>query len=151
MGRIMTERAMVSVVLLLVGAGLMLSTFGLQFADLGGAFSPMFFPRIVLMAWVALALVNVVADVMARPAPVPIRLGTVVAIGAGVLVYVIALPKIGFFFASVPLALVMLWLLEVRGPVALVGIAVGVPGALVVLFNHVLTMPLPVSPVLWWL
>lgn len=37
MGRIMSERALVSVALLLVGAGLMLSTFGLQFAELGGA------------------------------------------------------------------------------------------------------------------
>lgn len=151
MGRIMSERAVVSVALLLVGAGLMLSTFGLQFAELGGAFSPMFFPRIVLMMWVGLALLNVVADVMAQPAPQPIRLATVAAIGLGVLVYVIALPEIGFFFASVPLALIMLWLLEVRSPVALVGIAVGVPGALVVLFNHVLTMPLPASPFLWWI
>ncbi|ABV95929.1 hypothetical protein Dshi_4219 (plasmid) [Dinoroseobacter shibae DFL 12 = DSM 16493] len=151
MGRIMSERALVSVALLLVGAGLMLSTFGLQFAELGGAFSPMFFPRIVLMMWVGLALLNVVADVMAQPAPQPIRLATVAAIGLGVLVYVIALPEIGFFFASVPLALGMLWLLEVRSPVALVGIAVGVPGALVVLFNHVLTMPLPASPFLWWI
>ncbi|WP_340214052.1 tripartite tricarboxylate transporter TctB family protein [Dinoroseobacter shibae] len=147
----MSERALVSVALLLVGAGLMLSTFGLQFAELGGAFSPMFFPRIVLMMWVGLALLNVVADVMAQPAPQPIRLATVAAIGLGVLVYVIALPEIGFFFASVPLALGMLWLLEVRSPVALVGIAVGVPGALVVLFNHVLTMPLPASPFLWWI
>lgn len=151
MGRVLSERAVVSVVLLLIGAGLMLSTFGLQFADLGGAFSPMFFPRIVLMMWVALALLNVAADVMAQGGSKPIRLATVAAISVGFVVYVIALPKLGFFFASVPLALGMLWVLEVRSPLALIGIAVGVPGALVMLFNHILTMPLPVSPILWWL
>ena len=151
MTRMLTERSVVSVILLLVGAGLMLSTFGLQFADLGGAFSPMFFPRIVLMMWVALALLNVMSDVMAQSASKPIRLGTVAVISVAFVAYVILLPKLGFFLCSVPLAFGMLWVLEVRNPLALVGISVGVPGGLVALFNHVLTMPLPVSPFVWWL
>lgn len=151
MERVLTEKSVVSVVLLLVGAGLMLSTFGLQFADLGGAFSPMFFPRIVLMLWVGLALLNLFSDLLAQPVSKPIRLGTVAAISIAFVAYVILLPKLGFFLCSVPLALGMLWVLDVRTPLALVGIAVGVPGALVILFNHVLTMPLPVSPFLWWL
>jgi hypothetical protein len=151
MMRVVTERSVVSVTLLLVSLGLMISTFGLQFADLGGAFSPMFFPRIVLIFLVGLALLNVVADVMARSPSGPIRLGVVIAISLGFVVYVIALPQLGFFFSSVPLAVGMLWVLGVRGPLALIGIAVGIPGALVALFNHVLTMPLPASPFLWWL
>jgi hypothetical protein len=149
--RVVTETSVVSVILLLVALGLTLSTFGLQFADLGGAFSPMFFPRIILAILLGLALLNVVIDVMAQPSSGPIRLGSVIAISLAFVAYVILLPKLGFFLSSVPLALGMLWILKVRTPMALFGIAIGIPGALVALFNHVLTMPLPTSPFLWWL
>ena len=56
------ERALVAITLLLIPVALLLSTQGLQFADLGGAFSPVFFPSIALWLWIGLATLNLISD-----------------------------------------------------------------------------------------
>ncbi len=151
MGRLANERAAIALVLFLTGAALVVSTFGLNFADLGGAFSPMFFPRIVLMIWLVLAAVNLVIDVLARRRGEDFLYLRVGLISLAVLAYVQLLIPLGFFICSAVFGVLVLILLGVRGPIALVLVGLGVPLALVGLFNHVLTMPLPNSPFVWWL
>jgi hypothetical protein len=136
---------------LLLTAGLVASTFGLQFADLGGAFSPMFFPRIILFILLALTLLNVVIDLMAPSRATPIELMPVLVIGAAFIVYVLILIPLGYFASSVAVGAVILLALGLRNPVQVIGIPLLGAGALVGLFNHILKMPLPTSPFFWWI
>lgn len=151
MSGLVSERRVISVIILVLTAGLVLSTFGLEFADLGGAFSPMFFPRIILMILLALAALNVVLDLMARPAAQPIELGPVLIIAAAFVGYVLLIMPLGYFISSTVVGIVILLALGLRNPVQVVLIPMAGAGALVGLFNHVLKMPLPASPFFWWI
>jgi hypothetical protein len=142
----MGERSVVALALLLGGAALLASTIGRQFADLGGAFSPTFFPRIVLWLWIGLAGLDLVAELRRRAAPAPMPMARVAVIGVAFVAYALALVPIGFFLASLAFSAVALWSLGIRRPLQLLAFSVGVPAALVGLFNHVLTLPLPTSP-----
>lgn len=148
---VITERRVISVVILILIAGLMLSTFGLQFADLGGAFSPMFFPRIILSILLVLAALNVVIDLVQRPARVPVKLAPVVVIGVAFVGYVLLIIPLGYFLSSTAVGVVILLALGLRNPFQVLLIPVLAAGALVALFNHVLKMPLPTSPLFWWI
>jgi hypothetical protein len=150
MSSLITERRVISVIILLLTVGLVVSTFGLQFADLGGAFSPMFFPRIILIILMGLAVLNVV-DVISTPSKTPIQLGPVLMIAAAFVAYVLVLVPLGYFISSVGVGIVILLALGVRNPLQIIAIPVVGAGSLVLLFNHVLKMPLPVSPFVWWL
>lgn len=149
--RLRSERALVALILLLVGAGLTVSTFGLQFAELGGAFSPTFFPRIILMIWVGLAIANLLADLAATKDQTSDKFLPVVLIGTAFVLYVVTMPHLGFFFSSLILSAFVLFVLGLREPLPILAISLGTPAILVVLFNHVLTMPLPTSPFFWWI
>jgi uncharacterized membrane protein YwaF len=151
MSSLITERRVISVIILLLTVGLVVSTFGLQFADLGGAFSPMFFPRIILIILMGLAVLNVVVDVISTPSKTPIQLGPVLMIAAAFVAYVLVLVPLGYFISSVGVGIVILLALGVRNPLQIIAIPVVGAGSLVLLFNHVLKMPLPVSPFVWWL
>lgn len=146
-----TERRVISVVILVLTAGLVMSSFGLQFADLGGAFSPMFFPRIILFILLGLAILNVVIDLIAAPTKSPIQIWPVLIIAAAFVGYVLVLMPLGYFISSVGVGIVILLALGLRNPLQIIGIPVVGAGALVGLFNHVLKMPLPTSPFFWWL
>lgn len=148
---VVTERRGISIIILALAVGLVVSTFGLEFADLGGAFSPMFFPRIILFILLALAVLNVVVDLMASDRAQPIELLPVSIIGVALVVYVLILMPLGYFISSVCVGVVILLALGLRNPLQLLIIPVMGAGSLVVLFNHVLKMPLPTSPFFWWL
>jgi hypothetical protein len=148
--RAINERRVTSLVLLLIAAALLTNTYGQQYADLGGAFSPMFFPRIILWLWVGLAALDLAAELLTRKQTARPRLLRVAIIALGTVVFLWAMTRLGFFLSAVPFTLLALITLEVRKPLPLLGISVGVPMALVVLFNHVLTLPLPTSPFTWW-
>lgn len=151
MSSLITERRVISVIILLLTVGLVVSTFGLQFADLGGAFSPMFFPRIILIILMGLAVLNVVVDVIGAPSKTPIQLGPVLMIAVAFVAYVLVLVPLGYFISSVGVGIVILLALGVRNPLQIIAVPVVGAGSLVLLFNHVLKMPLPVSPFVWWL
>ncbi len=151
MTALFTERRVISVIILLLTAGLAVSTFGLQFAELGGAFSPMFFPRIILFVLLALAALNVVIDLIAARTSQPIQILPVLVIGAAIVVYVLALMPLGYFISSAGLGCIILLALGLRNPVQVVLVPVAAAGGLVALFNHALKMPLPTSPFFWWL
>lgn len=140
------ERALVSLGLLLLGVALMASTVGGKFADLGGAFSPHFFPRVVLVLWIALAALDLFLEVRQRTAATARPLARVAVLGMGFVVYALVMMPLGFFLASLGFCAVCLWVADVRQPLPLLAMAIGLPAALVFLFNHVLTLPLPTSP-----
>jgi hypothetical protein len=143
---VFTERSLGSVTLLLIPVALLFSTLGLRFADLGGAFSPVFFPRIILWLWLGLAGLNLIltlwhhAPAEANPLP---RVGLLALL---LVAYALAIMPAGFFIASLVFSLVTLWLLGWTKPISLITFSVGLPAALVILFNHWLTLPLPTSP-----
>ena len=151
MSGLLSERRVISVIILVLTAGLVVSTFGRQFADLGGAFSPMFFPRIILMALLGLAALNVVVDLLVTPNAKPIELWPVLIIAAAFMGYVLSLMSLGYFISSVGVGIIILLAIGLRSPMKIIFIPVIGAGALVVLFNHILKMPLPSSPFFWWL
>ncbi len=129
----------------------MLSTFGLHFAELGGAFSPTFFPRIILIALVGLTLINVAMDLRHSVNKSADQLTPVVLIALALIAYVNLLSVFGYFLCSFVLSILMLFILGLRKPLPILMLSILVPGALVLLFNHLLKMPLPTSPFVWWL
>ncbi len=151
MSALLSERRVVSLIILMLTVGLILSTFGLEFSDLGGAFSPMFFPRVILVVLLVLAASNVVIDILAQDTSKPIELLPVVIISGAFLGYVLLLPTLGYFICSVCVGIVILLALGLRNPIQIVLVPVFSAGALVGLFNHVLKMPLPSSPFFWWI
>ncbi|MBT8410893.1 MAG: tripartite tricarboxylate transporter TctB family protein [Octadecabacter sp.] len=148
---VINERRRISIIILALTVGLVVSTFGLEFADLGGAFSPMFFPRIILFVLLFLAALNVAADLRTSGDAQPIELIPVLIIGAALVVYVLILVPLGYFISSVAIGVVILLALGLRNPLQVLTIPVVGAGSLVGLFNHVLKMPLPTSPFFWWL
>jgi hypothetical protein len=151
MSALFSERRVISLLILILGAGLFMSTLGREFADLGGAFSPMFFPRIILGVLLGLAALNVVVDFLASKKSKPIELWSVIIISAAFMAYVLLLQPLGYFISSVAVGIVILLTLGLRNPLQVVLVPVCGAGALVGLFNHVLKMPLPNSPFFWWL
>ncbi|MFK7992866.1 MAG: tripartite tricarboxylate transporter TctB family protein [Granulosicoccus sp.] len=145
------KRSWLSLLLLLVGSALFLTTLGASYADLGGAFSPVFFPRIILAGWIVLAVLSVVADVLSSNSNAPGQWLIVVIVSVGLFAYIKLMPVAGFFLSSVLFSIVVLVATGQRNPISILLFSLAVPGALTVLFNHLLTMPLPVSPFFWWL
>lgn len=146
-----TERTVVSTMLLLLGVGLLLHTYTLGFADLGGAFSPVFFPRIILSAWIGLSALSLIMEAMKIHEQSPARWRPVIIIGVSLVLYIQILPVIGFFASSVLLCAVVLLSTGQRRVLDIALFSVVIPAALVGLFNHLLVMPLPVSPLFWWI
>lgn len=144
----LSERVFVLLALLLAGIALFLTTLGAEYQQLGAAQSPVFFPRIILGIWIALTLIalvqeKLVGDIKAQPLDKGWMLLVFVV---ATLVYVNSVTRLGFMLSSIPFALISLWIFGLRNKLGLVVYAILVPGSLVVLFNHILSLPLPTSP-----
>lgn len=146
-----SESRIGSIVILALVSGLIGSTFEPQFADLGGAFSPMFFPRIILMILLGLAILNMAVDLLKKDKPKSIEFWPVLIIAFALVSYVLILVPLGYFASSVLMGMVILLVLGLRNPLQMVLIPAAGAGALVALFNHILKMPLPISPLFWWI
>lgn len=146
MSTFISERSLTGLALFLTGGALYISSLDASYADLGGAFDPTFFPRIVLTIWLLLALATLVLEVMRKTPSKPFKFLRVLALSAASFLYVLFLTKLGFLLTSILFCLVVLWLLDMRRYLAMVAFSVLVPGSLVILFNHILTLPLPTSP-----
>jgi hypothetical protein len=151
MTNLISERRVVSLIIVVLTAGLIQSSFGLEFADLGGAFSPMFFPRIILALLLVLAAIDLCIEMTRHAESQNIRLLPVAILSAGFVVYSLLLVPLGFFISSVLVALLILITLGVRKPLVLLLLPTVSAGSLVLLFNHILKMPLPASPFVWWI
>jgi hypothetical protein len=146
----LNERRVTSLVLLLIAAALLSQSYGQSYADLGSAFSPMFFPRIILWLWVGLAVLDLLSEARKRTETERPRLAQVVIIAVGTLVFLWSMTRLGFFLSAVPFTALVLITLNARRPPAVLAVSLGVPVALVALFNHALSLPLPTSPFTWW-
>lgn len=146
-----SKHSSLSLALLVAGVGLFLHTYTLGFADLGGAFSPVFFPRIILAGWILLALMSFIVDIFSKPSIHSSQWIVVAITVCAVFAYIFLLPILGFFISSVLFCIVSLISSGQRKPLEILMFALLVPGALVLLFNHLLIMPLPVSPFVWWI
>lgn len=146
MQRFANEPVIVQLGLLIVAVALYASTFGQSFSASDLAQSPMFFPRIILTLWIGLSLIVLVQVIRTEERTAPIaswtRIG-VILIAA--LIYTNVIGSEGFFLPSVVFALICLPAFGIRSPLIVMLFAVLVPGALVLLFNHTLGMPLPTS------
>ncbi len=146
MHRIANERVIVQLALLIAAAALYASTYGQSFSASDLAQSPMFFPRIILMLWMGLNVISLAQAVTEGGGGGPIaswtRIGAVIV---AALIYTNVIGSEGFFIPSVLFALISLPAFGIRNPILVVLFAVAVPGALVLLFNHSLGMPLPTS------
>ena len=146
-----SERIVSTVTLIMIGAALFVASLDARSMALDPAFSSTFFPRIILILWIGLAVLDLVGEFMQRRASEPVRLIPVAILIVAVLTYVMSLMTLGFFICSVAFALVALPALGQRNPVTVTIYAVAVPGVIVLVFNHMLKMPLPSSPFVWWL
>lgn len=143
--RWINERSVIAVALLLTPVALLLSTQGLQFAELGGAFSPVFFPSIALWLWIVLAAINLLSAVLTKEPEQAAPMWRVALIALGFLGYAWAIMPLGFLLSSVLFCLLCLASLGMRKPTTLAGFSIALPALLFILFNHVLMLPLPHS------
>lgn len=106
----------------------------------------MFFPRIILILWIGLNVIALLQTLLKPEDAGGIaswaRISIVVL---AALAYVNLIGSEGFFIPSVVFALICLPALGIRSPAIVTVFAIAVPGALVLLFNHSLGMPLPTS------
>ncbi|KAJ55643.1 hypothetical protein ACMU_13205 [Actibacterium mucosum KCTC 23349] len=146
MQRVTNERVLVQIGLLIVAVALFASTFGQQFSSADLAQSPMFFPRVILILWMGLGLIALLQSIRSDERTTKIdswpRMAVVLV---AALIYTNVVASEGFFLPSVGFAIVCLLAFGIRRPWLLILFALLVPGALVVLFNHTLGMPLPTS------
>lgn len=145
------EEVALSAVLLAAPLALLVVGRGATFAELGGAFSPMFFPTLVLWFWAGVAGLGLASTLLrARPEgrpPIPAarwaQAGVVAALMA---LFVWGFTEIGFLLSGIGFTVGTLLVLGIRAPVLLIAFSVLAPGAILVLFHHVLGLPLPTSP-----
>lgn len=146
MQRFASEAFLVQLGLLIAAVALFATTFGQSFSSADLAQSPMFFPRIILVIWIGLSVVTLSHTIRSNESTTPIaswsRIGVIVV---AALVYTNVIGSEGFFLPSVCFSLISLLAFGIRNPILLILFAVLVPGALVLLFNHSLGMPLPTS------
>ncbi|MEL7213182.1 MAG: tripartite tricarboxylate transporter TctB family protein [Pseudomonadota bacterium] len=146
MQRILNERVAVLLGLLLTAAALYASTFSLSFSSAGSGQSPVFFPRIILSLWMGLALIALVQCLRTSEPNAPVaRWWRVWVLLIAAVIYTNVIGREGFFLPSMVFAMISLPIFGIRNPLVVIAYAVAVPGALVLLFNHGLSMPLPVS------
>ena len=145
-----TESLTLSVVLLVAPLALLWLGRSATFADLGGAFSPMFFPTLILWFWAGIAALGVAAELV-RPDPgrnpIPrgrwMRIGAVAACMA---LFVWGFREIGFALSAIAFTLAVLLILDMRKPLLVGAFSVAVPAGFLILFHHALGLPLPTSP-----
>jgi hypothetical protein len=147
MQSLLTERVLVLFTLLIAAGALFATTFGTEYRLLGAVQSPVYFPRIILGIMMVLTLVAIVQDVMAGKAVEPVeKWGALIVFVVAAVIYANMITRVGFMLSSVPFSVLSLLVFGVRKPMVIVAYAILVPASLVVLFNHILKLPLPTSP-----
>lgn len=145
-------------VLALLGSALLIHTFSGAYerAQIPGMSSPMLYPRLLLVAWVALSVLGIGHTLLASPdeegeeSSEPLRVRQTALAMVIVSAATLAMPAVGFA-PSMTLAMLLLgWLLGYRRPVMLPVISVLFSFGLWHLFHNLLLIRLPNSPFLPW-
>ncbi|MEM7528295.1 MAG: tripartite tricarboxylate transporter TctB family protein [Pseudomonadota bacterium] len=144
---LLSERCLTMLAVLIAAAALLSTTFTAEFQSLGAAQSPVFFPRIILGVMIGLCVVAIFQDLRAggRGAPVE-RWVVLIVFMVAALLFANAITRIGFMLSAAAFSTVSLWIFGIRQPLVIAAYALAVPGALVLLFNHILALPLPTAP-----
>ncbi|MEM9782831.1 MAG: tripartite tricarboxylate transporter TctB family protein [Pseudomonadota bacterium] len=147
MTALVSERFLTIVAVLIAAAALMSTTFTAEYQALGAAQSPVFFPRLILGVMIGLCAIAIVQDIRAAPRAAPVEhwIALVVFVVAA-LIFANAITRIGFMLSAAAFSVVSLWIFGIRRPLAIGAFALAVPGGIVLLFNHVLALPLPTAP-----
>lgn len=144
------ERAGVTLALFLAAAALMASIGWRDSSGMPPAFAPEFFPRLVLWLLLGLAGLGFVQECVGGTGSAGDdsgwRLLRAAVLTVAMLVFAWAMMRFGFFLTAAVFSALALPLMGLRNPLVIFAFALGLPGALVGLFNHLLTMPLPTSP-----
>lgn len=140
------EAVVVQLLMLMIAVALYVSTYMQGFTSAEAAQSPMFFPRIILSLWIVLNVIGLIQSTRLHTDTTPIdSWPRILLIIAASFIYLNIIGAEGFFIPSAVFALVCLPLFGIKHPLLIAVFAVAVPGALVLLFNHTLGMPLPTS------
>lgn len=119
----------------------------------GHQFSPMFYPRILLVIWMLLSLTLIGRAVLLLKSDLLADRLNVLRVGACMVwcgIYVAWLvPAVGFLIASVPFAFVLTIFLGARHKVWVPTVSIVFPVAVWYVFQSILSIPLPRSP--WFL
>lgn len=146
----LNERVVVAAALLAAPVFLLLVSGSAEYADLGGAFSPMFFPVSVLWGWIGIASLTLILEVRSTGVKLDKtsakRWAQVAGVTVAMALFVYATTRLGFLLSSIGFVLATLLALQVRNPILVICYSIGVPTVLFVLFNHILGLPLPTSP-----
>lgn len=140
------ERAAVALALFLTAVAMMMSIGWSDAKGMPPAFSPEFFPRIVLYVLLVLTAIGLAVECIKKGGTSVVELTRTVILAIAMIAFAWAMMKLGFFLTAVAFSTLALVMLGVRNPLVIAAYAVAVPGALVGLFNQVLIMPLPTSP-----
>lgn len=152
MSKFISETVIMQFIFLLIAITLYISTFHQNFtASADVAQSPMFFPRIILLLWIGLNLISLLQVIFSRQTLSPIDSWLrIILVVLATIIYVNLISSEGFFLTSVVFSLVCLPAFGIRNPIFIAVFAIAIPGALVLLFNHTLGMPLPISRFTHW-
>ncbi|MEM6973433.1 MAG: tripartite tricarboxylate transporter TctB family protein [Pseudomonadota bacterium] len=147
MTALLSERCLTLLAILIAAAALMATTFSAEYQALGAAQSPVFFPRIILGVMMVLCAIATLQDLRAgtRAGSVEHVIALIVFVLAALL-FANAITRIGFMLSGAAFSAVSLWIFGIRHPLAILAYALAVPGAIVLLFNHILALPLPTAP-----
>ncbi|MFP7672255.1 tripartite tricarboxylate transporter TctB family protein [Marivita sp. S0852] len=147
MPSLLSERVLVLLTLLIAAGALFATTFGTEYRLLGAVQSPVYFPRIILGLMIGLILIALLQDVIAQKSVEPVeKWGALIALVIAAVLYANAITRVGFMLSSVPFSVMGLWIFGIRNPLVIAAYAIAVPGSMVILFNHILKLPLPTSP-----
>lgn len=151
MSNLASQQALGFITLILAAATLLWTAFDPSGAEIPIDQAPLYFPRLVLMAGLGLAIFGLAQSVLSpdkgKRLEKPVRLAVM---GLGTILYLNVVTAIGYFLASAAFILVSLPAFGIRDPKFVSAYAVLLPGLLVLLFNHILGMPLPTSPFTHW-
>ncbi len=143
------SQALFGGVALLAGIGLLANSFSPHYESMGigASVGPMFFPRILLGLWIALAALLTIQPLAGGTSPLPrqrlgMLLGLVALAGTAALLMIL----IGFLLSSILFCLATTLFLGYRGLAGIVLTGIVFPLAIWYLFQKVLLVPLPVSP-----
>ena len=145
MGR---KNIIAGLVLILIGIGYGYLASELPIRDVKGVPGPSFFPFLIAMAQIGLAaamFVQGLRDVRDGKAGEAVSLPSpnILTMLFVFLVFIAALPYLGFLFASIPFFTVLILLYGGRHKYLLLIAGPGIPIALYFLFRHVFLIPLP--------
>jgi hypothetical protein len=115
----------------------------------GHEFGPMFYPRLILGIWVAIAVVIIVRGALLMSSDDSVqalRWGQLASVVVTTGVYMWVVTLLGFVLASALFIFIVLMLLGFRRPIIVGALSVGFPLATWFVFQFLLHIPLPTSP-----